>query len=463
MMSVSQIFAKLVSKGFYVEPDAIQKLSDIATEDIPSFISWLNKENVQKVSAETIGRFKTYRTIEYGICVTDYSDKIKITATPQDWVKYFNSRYNKIKSILAKKIGPADRIADLKVAQGKVNIIGQVYEQITTKKGHQMWVIEDPHGRCRAIIMKSKKELTNKARWVLSDSVIALSGAVSPDGGAIFVDDIELPDIPYVKWPNGSNGKIVFLSDTHIGSKYALTTFLDNAIDEINQIKDLRAVVHLGDLCDSRGVFPTQEKELIIKSFADQYKTAAAHLSKLRQDIPVFLLPGNHSLGGASNKIPAPSVPLTEDTAPLHSLPNIRPLSDPAELIINNKIRILLTHGVSLHAIFVAYGLSPMTESIIIAMRAFLQHRHLSPIYGVRQSQVVPTHEDYLVIDNVPHLIASAHIHIAAQGEYKGVKLLNTGSMQAETPYMRSQGIIVTPPSYAILDISNGNIETRSF
>jgi DNA polymerase II small subunit/DNA polymerase delta subunit B len=242
-------------------------------------------------------------------------------------------------------------------------------------------------------------------------------------------------------------------------SKYAALDAFEEAIREINQIKNLRAVVHLGDLCDSLAVYPGHDEELVMKSFKEQYDTAATILSKVRSDAPIFIIPGNHSFGGGSNKMPSPSTPRTPDTEALFQLPNVKMLSDPSELLVDGKIRVLLTHGISVNAILAEFGLSPTSDSVLHAMKTMLKHRHLSPIYGVRQSQIMPTHEDYLVIENVPHALALGHIHVAGIGEYRGARLLSVGGMQQETPYMKGLNVKVSPPSYTLLDLATGMAE----
>lgn len=472
---IAKIIATIVSRGVSIKPDALSKLAEISKCDLDKFIGWLERKNLTAVSAETINNFLSGLSCftTNGITYVDYTEKLMITATADDWIKHFNSRYNKISKILRGKIPRPFRISDIKYAEKHVDVIGMLYDTTVSSKGHLLWEVEDPSGKCRVIIMKNKEKVMEAARCILSDAIIGISGTlgtraepsrVSSDRRAlpvIFADELILPGIPKIDWPTGSNGVIVFISDTQIGSKYTMMQTLEKAVEEINKIKNLRAVVHLGDLVDALAVYPGHDEELVLKSFKEQYDAAASILLKIRHDVPIFIIPGNHSFGGGSNKMPSPSTPRTADTDAVFQIPNVKMLSDPAELIIDGKIRILLTHGISVNSILAEYGLSPTPDSVIHSMRAMLKHRHISPIYGTRQSQIMPTHEDYLVIENVPNVIALGHIHVASLGEYNGVRLLSVGGFQSETPYMKELNIEVSPPSYTTLDLKTGEAEIR--
>ena len=71
-----------------------------------------------------------------------------------------------------------------------------------------------------------------------------------------------------------------------------------------------------------------------------------------------------------------------------------------------------------------------------------LKARHLGPIYG-GSTPIAPESEDMLVIDDVPDIFQTGHVHISGIETYKGVLLLNSGKKQ--TGFQASVGITPTP------------------
>jgi len=458
---MKDLIIELYSVGILVDPAA--DLSPLAGFE-KLFLQWCMSNRVRVVNNSVVRAFfidlETEKAAEAKIKIEDHTSEISIKGDATDWVNYFNSRYNQIKQMIAPNIGQVYSIGSTStLPSSRVSVIGMIYEQKTTPKGHITWILDDPTGSTKIVITKNSSAY-KQATKVLKDAVVGVSGTVSRAGDCIFADEVKLPDIPPagLKWPEGSSGKVVIISDTHIGSKYALMEKTEEAIREIRNIKGLRAVIHLGDLVDCRGVYPNQEDELIIKSIKEQYDEASRVLSGLL-DVPVILLPGNHSFGGTGNKLPAPAIPKTTETGGIYKLKNVIPVSDPAEVVFDEKVRFLLTHGLSLHSIMSSYGIHPTAEGIIISVQAMLMHRHICPPYGMREAQITPTREDLLVIRNVPHLVATGHIHVSASGEYKGVKIIGAGSFQEETPYMKAQNISATPPSYFVVDLETGGVE----
>ena len=113
---------------------------------------------------------------------------------PQDWINFFNSRYNQLKEILMDR---ADR--RLLVSAGniksvpdnsEVQLIGMVSNiSISPIKKYMIIDVEDPTGICKVIMKNIDDEL-------LRDQVILFKGKKSKD--AIFVNEYVFPDI-YIK------------------------------------------------------------------------------------------------------------------------------------------------------------------------------------------------------------------------------------------------------------------------
>jgi DNA polymerase II small subunit len=81
-----------------------------------------------------------------------------------------------------------------------------------------------------------------------------------------------------------------------------------------------------------------------------------------------------------------------------------------------------------------------------------LQKRHLAPIYGERVA-IAPEERDYLIIDDVPDVFHCGHMHVYGCDKYRDVIVVNSGTFQEKTIYMKSMGVEPTPGIVPIVDL----------
>jgi DNA polymerase II small subunit len=112
----------------------------------------------------------------------------------------------------------------------------------------------------------------------------------------------------------------------------------------------IKYVFVLGDLVDGVGVYPEQNKELVIRDIFDQYKACADYLKEIPKRMKLLIIPGNHD----AVRLEEPQPPLYDDLAePIFRLPNAMMLSNPAKVTIMKTkdfpgFDFLLYHGYSL-------------------------------------------------------------------------------------------------------------------
>jgi DNA polymerase II small subunit len=87
-------------------------------------------------------------------------------------------------------------------------------------------------------------------------------------------------------------------------------------------------------------------------------------------------------------------------------------------------------------------------------MKELLICRHLAPTYGGK-TQIAPTSKDWLVIDTVPDIFHTGHLHINGFDRYRNVNLINSGCFQAQTDYMRSFGIDPTIGIVPVIELDS--------
>lgn len=240
---------------------------------------------------------------------------------------------------------------------------------------------------------------------------------------------------------------VVFISDVHIGSKQfdegAFNRFIKwingnyGSEEQQDVANDVKYLIIGGDLVDGIGVYPNQEKELKIKDIYDQYDEAARLLGDVT-DIPIIISPGNHD----ATRLAEPQPALTEKYAKeLCHQKNVEMVSNPSMIKLDN-INVQVYHGRSFDDIVMALNGYTHADTDKI-MKLLLEKRHLAPIYGER-TPLASEFEDYMVMDEVPDILHTGHVHINSHVKYKGIHMLNSGTFQKQTEFQKIYNIVPT-------------------
>jgi len=210
-----------------------------------------------------------------------------------------------------------------------------------------------------------------------------------------------------------------------------------------------------GDVVDGIGVYPHQDVELVIDDIYAQYEALSSLLQELPDHLKVILLAGNHDAVRPAE--PQPALP-----AAIQKLfdSNVRFVGNPVTLSLHG-VRILAYHGRSMDD-FVSAVPALSYARPLDAMREMLRKRHLAPIYGGK-TPIAPEAEDHLIIDQVPDIFVTGHVHAAGAGEHRGVVLVNSSTWQAQTPFQKMHNIEPVPARLPIVDLHTGEAIVKSF
>ena len=418
----------------------------------------VKKEDSEKIEDAKI-QFKRNlekSNVEYDFEVLqDSSNKSYTSGEIGDLITYFQSRYEKLSKILKQRpdLKMTTKIADIEDGQTTLNLILMVKEIRTTKNGHKFIEFEDDTGSISILFSNKNEELFADAEKLVRDEVVGV--IANKDGDFVIANQLIYPDVTRIEEKEMDFG-IVFLSDVHIGS----LTFLEDAfkkfIDWINceygneeqrkVAEDIKYLIVAGDIVDGIGVYPNQDKELSIKDLREQYEEAARFLGNIRSDIKIIITPGNHDASRLAE--PQPAVP-EEYAKSLYKLNNVEFVSNPAVVSLDG-INVLIYHGESFNELPMAIkGLS--YEKNEQMMEELLRKRHLAPIYGER-TPLASELEDYLVIEKVPDIFHTGHIHINSYKKYNGIHLINSGTFQTQTEYQKIKNIEPTPAQVPVID-----------
>jgi DNA polymerase II small subunit len=312
------------------------------------------------------------------------------------------------------------------------------------------------------------QQLTEKANSILLDEVVCISGSVDYDGRMI-ADDVLFPDIPTARQIGRAKRDVyaAFISDLHCGSQEFLEDELDTFIawlsgkdvDESDKslVSNTRYLFIAGDMVDGISVYPDQRYHLEISSLYDQYALIAEKLRKLPSHVKIFCIPGNHD--AARQALPKP--PILETFAePLYKLDTMTMLGDPSQVIVEG-VNVLITHGDSLDDLVTMIPGAAYTDPAM-PMKELLKKRHLAPIYGGK-TELAPLHRDWMVIDTPPDVVHFGHAHHNAVDNYRGVQIINSGTFQSQTDFMRKQGVVPTPGIVTFLNLRTGAPELKLF
>jgi len=467
---VSSAITYALSKGFQIHPDAFKILEKIDVKELQSIIKQIVREKA-KQNMFLINQSDLKMFIESEIdeniedqfsIVFDPTKKVTSAEGIDGFTALFSDRYNKLLRIMmqrsqSKKLTPIKNVTDGKLGE-EAYIAGLLMDRKIDRDVTKL-VIDDPTGSVEVLVFK--EELQEVADSLLMDQFVMASVANGKNGGFI-AKDLLVPDIPE-HITNRSKNEVyaVLISDLHIGSKYFMekefTEFVSWLSSPDPVARKVRFLLICGDVVDGVGIFPNQDKELLLMDIDEQMAKAAHLLDKIPKHIKTFIIPGNHDPGRRA--LPQPAIP-EKHNMNLWNRENFYMMGNPSVLELNG-VRVLMFHGQSLDDVVgTTPGLSYAQPAK--AMRALLRTRHLSPIYGKR-TPIAPEVEDFMVINEIPDIFHSGHIHVVDLDMYKGTLIVNSGAWQTQTPFQASVGISPTPGIAVIVNLSTMKVFTKNF
>ncbi len=477
------IISRFAERGFNIHPDAVKVLEGLKDKDLDLNIlidrvcrthngAVITPDCILNVINLMRNKTQESKPLSSGTYVTsETSERIEVKVEKditgnssceggiEDFVLHFNSRFEKLSRILKRRVKPIPIGSLSRIKPNEAEIIGIVCEVRETSSGNYLIELEDKTGRINVIATGKLREIASE---LLGEEVIAVSGILK--GRNMIANRIVFPDIPQNgKRPN-KDFAIVFTSDIHFGSN----AFLENSWNvfvrwlncEVGNeymrelAEKVKCILVAGDIVDGVGIYPEQDKELRIIDIYGQYEEAAEHLENIPKRIKIILSPGNHD--AVRQAEPQPSLP--KEFASLFPK-NVIHVGNPAWVDVNG-IKVLIYHGRSFDDIIMKIPRLDYSNPIG-AIEEILKRRHLVPIYGGR-SPLAPEKEDLLVIDEVPDVIHTGHVHTYGAKYYKGVLAINSSAWQAQTEFQKKVNLNPMPGNVPVYG-PNGKIHRLRF
>jgi len=457
-----------------IEPesnDFSSQLEDASNSDKDSLTSVeqkIGQSGATKPTTHFSPLAKNYEA-EYEI-LKDPTGKLYTDGEYSDFYRLTLNKFEKMESLMKKRF---DLRSTVKIRNlnrfskdNEISLIGLVKDIRQTKNGNYLFALEDLTGIINVLVRKDLEDQDSikTIKRTIYDQMIYVKGLYNKgdkfNNGIIFANYVSKVEIPTNYQPNKSLDpiSIALISDTHIGSKEFEEPLFKRFIKFLNGKignKKLREIagrvkylVINGDLVDGIGVYPNQKKDLVISDIYDQYKKALEFLYQIPEYIKIFYVSGNHE--PVRNAIPRPAVPKKYSLDLLNL--NVSCLGNPS-LIKTHDVDTLIYHGESIHDLNLLIHDLDINKPVD-AMKELLICRHLAPVFG-EKTQIAPIETDWLVIDSIPDIFHTGHIHINGSGKYNNVTLVNSGCFQAQTDFMKSFGINPTPGIVPIIQLDN--------
>ncbi|MGI0010587.1 MAG: DNA-directed DNA polymerase II small subunit [Nitrosopumilaceae archaeon] len=459
-----------LSKGFQIHPDAFKILERIDSKELEIIIKKVvrekTKQNLFLINQNDLKMFVDSNIDE------NLEDKHEILSDPTKKITsaegidgfgaLFASRYSKLLKIISQRAQAKKiiQINTVKVGKPKDEVfVGGLLMDRRIDRDVTKLTVDDPSGSLETLIFN--KDIQSIANSLLVDQFV-MQNIIGGKNGGFVTKELIIPDVPdHVTNRSKTETFAVLISDLHVGSKYFMEKEFGEFVSWLSSsdpiAKKVRFVLVCGDVVDGVGIFPNQDKELVLVDIGQQMAKAAQMLDKIPKHIKVFIIPGNHDPGRRA--LPQPAIP-EKHNLDLWNKENFFMLGNPSMIALNG-VKVLMFHGQSLDDVVGSTpGLSYSQPAK--AMRTLLKARHLSPIYGKR-TPIAPEIEDMMVIDEIPDIFHSGHIHVVDLDMYKGTLIVNSGAWQTQTAYQASVGITPTPGVAVIVNLATLKVFTKSF
>ena len=399
---------------------------------------------------------------EFSVVREGYAGPSRAETPVAGYTRLFTSRYRQLAPLLRHRptLENPRSVRELRPAEGVQSVVGLVREvRRTSRRHHTIMTLDDESGSVEVLV---PAESPAAKLTILPDEVVGLRVKWSGSRDRIPIAvGLERPDVPALRRHarGGRPRRVLLLSDLHVGSKTflagdwaALASFLGERGPNPELARSVDTVVIAGDLVDGIGIYPHQERDVAIPDIVEQYAELGRRLSELPRRLAVVAIPGNHDAVSPAEPQPALPPSLARSLGE-----NVRVLPNPSTFSLGGTV-VAAYHGRGFDDLIPALPGASYGRPTEV-MRRMLQMRHLAPIYGSR-TPLAPAERDGLVIDPVPDILVTGHLHTYGVDRYRDVLMVNASAWQAETDYQRMRNIVPHPSQATIVDLQQLAVAT---
>jgi DNA polymerase II small subunit len=435
------------------------ELEDRTTDSADTSPSETVGDDPTRTTDERVPTDPEHRFVEI---VGDITGQSTGTGEYSDFVTVFRDRYERLAGKLRGRVNhrPADAIQTMP-GGGDAEMIGMVNDIRSTAGGHWLIELEDTTGVFPCLVMNDR-EIAELVGEIVYDEVIAVRGTLADDGGIIFTDEILFPDVPHTHQPSTADRHVqaALISDVHVGSQEFAEGAWSRFADWLHtaEAQSVEYLLLAGDMVEGVGVYPNQDEELSIVDIYEQYEAFAEYLKEVPGDLEIVMIPGNHD----AVRLAEPQPAFDEELRGIMSAHDARITGNPSTVTIEG-VSVLMYHGMSLDEIIADLPEGKASyDNPEKAMYHLLKKRHVAPKYGGKM-RIAPEEHDYLVIDDVPDVFHTGHVHKLGFGTYHNVTAINSGCWQEQTEFQKSVNIDPDVGYAPIVDLDTLDVTARKF
>ncbi|QLG60901.1 DNA-directed DNA polymerase II small subunit [Halorarum salinum] len=379
-----------------------------------------------------------------------------------EFVRVFRDRYDRLSGQLRGRVNhrPAEAIQGMP-GGSEAELIGLVNDVRSTASGHWLVELEDTTGTFPCLVMKDR-DIADLVDELLLDECIAVQGTLADDAGIMFVDAIHFPDVPRTYRPSTADREVeaALISDVHVGSREFMADAWHRFADWLHteEAERVEYLLIAGDMVEGVGVYPNQDEELDVVDIYDQYERFAEYLKEVPGDMEIVMIPGNHD----AVRLAEPQPGFDEELRDIMSAHDPQITGNPSTVDVEG-VNVLMYHGVSLDEVIAELPAEKASyDEPHKAMYQLLKKRHVAPQYG-GHTRIAPEEKDYLVMDEVPDVFHTGHVHKLGWGKYHNVLAVNSGCWQAQTEFQKSVNIDPDAGFAPILELDTLDMTVRKF
>jgi len=268
--------------------------------------------------------------------------------------------------------------------------------------------------------------------------------------------------VPRSHRPNTADRDVqaALISDVHVGSQEFMADAWNRFADWLHTEEAARIEYLLiaGDMVEGVGVYPNQDEELDVIDIYEQYEAFSEHLKSVPGDLEIVMIPGNHD----AVRLAEPQPGFDDELRDIMSAHDARITSNPSMVTLEG-VNVLMYHGVSLDEVIAELPADKASyDEPHKAMYQLLKKRHVAPQFG-GHTRLAPEELDYLVMEDVPDIFHTGHVHKLGWGKYHNVLAVNSGCWQAQTDFQKSVNIDPDAGYAPIVDLDTLNMTVRKF
>lgn len=454
-----RFFSNLDDGTFMVTMEDVLKVESIVREVAKEYkaskkVGEIKPPEPKKMSAVKAKDFNSEIDIK-----KDITGNSTCEGTIKDFQRYFKHRFQTLGNMVRnrREMRGSLEISKAKRKMSEMKFICIINRVRSTKGGHKIIEVEDGGDIASVLVLDTTIGGSN----LVPDEVIGVIGKPPKNNDLFRAEKIIRPGIPGRSRFAGCDDPIsvAFVGDIHVGSNTftqdkwnKFMKWLNNG-DEISS--SIKYMVIPGDAVDGIGIYPRQEEELLIHDIYEQYEELARLLETVPDHIKIIISPGNHDAVRPAE--PQPALPSNiEKLFPS----DVMFVGNPSTILLHG-VEVLIYHGKGIDD-FISTVPSLTYENPLASMREMLNKRHVAPTYGGK-TPIAPEKEDYLIIDSVPDIFVTGHVHWVGVDEYKGVRLINASTWQTQTTYQKMRNIDPIPAMVPIVNLQTGRARIKEF